>query len=110
MTIWRFVACCFSKATRAQAHTRARALTTTYTDRPDARARTHTDTRKYVIPSVFPQQQWFRERASLLRYTAQWSVPVFYLCCSAICGYKQVTATGKVSGLSLVTFPLPFED
>ena len=32
-----------------------------------ARARTHTH--KYVILTAFPRQQWFRERASLLRYT-----------------------------------------
>ena len=40
-----------------------------------ARMRMHTPTRKhahidqYVIPIALPQQQWFRERASLLRYT-----------------------------------------
>jgi hypothetical protein len=32
-----------------------------------ARMRMHTD--QCVIPIAFPQQQWFRERASLLRYT-----------------------------------------
>ena len=30
-------------------------------------ARTHTD--QYVILIAFPRQQWFRVRASLLRYT-----------------------------------------
>ena len=44
--------------------------------RPRARvpARTHArasmaHTDKYVILIAFPQQQWFRERASVLRYT-----------------------------------------
>ena len=31
------------------------------------RAHTHTD--KHVIRIAFPLQQWFRQRASLLRYT-----------------------------------------
>ena len=30
---------------------------------------THTHTDQYVILTAFPQQQWFSERASLLRYT-----------------------------------------
>ena len=34
---------------------------------PRAAKRTHTD--QYVILIAFPQQQWFRESASLLRYT-----------------------------------------
>ena len=29
----------------------------------------HTHTEKYVILISFPLQQWFRERASMLRYT-----------------------------------------
>ena len=35
--------------------------------RPLARAHAHTHT--YVIVIAFRRQQWFRERASLLRYT-----------------------------------------
>ena len=41
-----------SKATRAQAHNHVRAHTA-----------------KYAIPILFPRQQWFRERTSLLHYT-----------------------------------------
>ena len=33
------------------------------------RARIHTPTHQYVICIAFPQQQWFCEVASLLRYT-----------------------------------------
>jgi hypothetical protein len=54
MTIWRRVACWISKATHAHVYI--------YTH-----ARTHTQ--KYVILIAFPQQQWLRERASVLRYT-----------------------------------------
>ena len=52
VAIWRGVACWISKATRAQAPTT-----------------THTHTQKYAILIASPQQQWFSERASLLRYT-----------------------------------------
>ena len=55
-------ASCISKVTRAQAHARARAPTHT-------RAHTHTHTHKYVILIASPRQQWFRERAPMLRYT-----------------------------------------
>ena len=34
-----------------------------------ARTRKHAHTGKYVILMVFPRQQWFHERASMLRYT-----------------------------------------
>ena len=34
-----------------------------------ARTRKHAHTDQYVILIAFPQQQWFRERALLLRYT-----------------------------------------
>ena len=34
-----------------------------------ARTRVHARTGQYVILIAFPQQQWFRERASMLRYT-----------------------------------------
>ena len=33
------------------------------------RTRKHTHTHQYVTLTAFPQQQWFRERGSLLRYT-----------------------------------------
>ena len=58
MTIWRRVACWISKATHAQTHAHVYIYT---------HARTHTQ--KYVILITFPQQQWFRERASVLCYT-----------------------------------------
>jgi hypothetical protein len=61
MAIWRRVACWISKVTRAQ--TRQRRASTR------AHARTHTHTQKYVILIAFPRQQWFHERASILRYT-----------------------------------------
>ena len=34
-----------------------------------ARTRKHAHRNQYVILIAFPQQQWFRKRASLLRYT-----------------------------------------
>ena len=34
-----------------------------------ARLYTHEHTDQYVILMAFPQQQWFLERASMLRYT-----------------------------------------
>jgi hypothetical protein len=34
-----------------------------------ARTRKHAHTDQYVVLIVFPQQQWFRERPSMLRYT-----------------------------------------
>ena len=34
-----------------------------------ARTRKHARTDQYVILIAFPQQQWFREHASMLRYT-----------------------------------------
>jgi hypothetical protein len=34
-----------------------------------AQTRKHAHTDQYVILIAFPQQQWFRERASMLRYT-----------------------------------------
>jgi hypothetical protein len=34
-----------------------------------ARTRKHKHTDQYIIVIAFPQQQWFRERASVLRYT-----------------------------------------
>jgi hypothetical protein len=37
--------------------------------RTHARTRKHAHANQYVILIAFPQQQWFRERASVLRYT-----------------------------------------
>ena len=47
-------------------HAHAHALGYTHA-RTYTQACTHTD--EYVIVVAFPQQQWFGERASLLRYT-----------------------------------------
>ena len=61
--IWRLsVACWISKAIRTYAPAHAHAP-----GYPHARKHAHTD--QYVILIVFPQQQWFSERASMLRYT-----------------------------------------
>ena len=62
-TLWRVrFACWISKATRAHAHASGHPSTHTH-----ANARAHTQ--KYVIFIAFPRQQWFHERASMLRYT-----------------------------------------
>ena len=52
MPMWRRVARWISKAKRAQAHARALAPTPTHTQ---------------ICNIAFPLQQWFRERASVLR-------------------------------------------
>ena len=66
MAIWLRVGCWISKATRARTHT-------------------HTHTHRnihYLFLMAFPCQQWFRERASVLRYTyiaclvARWNTAV----------------------------------
>jgi hypothetical protein len=67
MAIWRRVACWISKATRSQAYARPRALTST-----QAHARQRAHTQKYAIFIVFPQQKWFRERASVLTLYVHW--------------------------------------
>jgi hypothetical protein len=80
MTIWRRVAWSISEATHAQTHASARAPTHTCSrERPLAHARTQI----YVILTDFPQQQWFRERASLLRYTHIACVVLFGCKCSS---------------------------
>jgi hypothetical protein len=56
MAIWRRVSFWVSKATRPQAHASSRAS-------PPP----HTHTHKYN--PALPWQQWFCERASMLRYT-----------------------------------------
>ena len=65
--IWRMrVACWIGKDTRTQAHACAHAPTPTHMH---ALTRTHTrtHTEKCAILFAFPWQQWFRERASVLR-------------------------------------------
>jgi hypothetical protein len=53
--------CWINKATHAQAHALAHTPTTCI--------HTRSHTQKFVIFTTFPQQQWFRERTSVLRYT-----------------------------------------
>ena len=75
-TIWRLcVAYWIRKPTHAQAHARARALThihgrTQAYACPQQPARGHGHTRTEICNTYcFPRQQWFREHASMLRYT-----------------------------------------
>ena len=74
MTILLRITCCIS----AQAHGTVRALIPTHTqthERTRTRSQPHkhkqarTHTHKYVTFIDFPQQQWFREHASVLCYT-----------------------------------------
>ena len=66
ITIWRIrVACWFSKAICTYTHANAHAPGYPHA-RIHAQARTHN---QYVILIAFSQQQWFRERTSMLRYT-----------------------------------------
>jgi hypothetical protein len=48
---------------------------------------THTHTEKYVILIAFPRQQWFHERASVLRYT--------YIAC-LVWYFKSVQANAEI--------------
>jgi hypothetical protein len=61
--------CWISETTRAhaQAHVSAQDTHNQTCTRVCTQARTHTN--KYEIRIAFPLQQWFRERASMLRYT-----------------------------------------
>jgi hypothetical protein len=62
--MWRVrVECGISKATRSKTHVRTSAPT------PTSILRTRTHTQKYVIHIAFSRQQYFGERASVLRYT-----------------------------------------
>jgi hypothetical protein len=61
MTIWRHGACWINKATRAQSHARTRTPITTHTHRN--------------------MQQWFRERATVLRYRYVISCAFQPYCC-----------------------------
>ena len=68
-TIWRLsVAYWISKATREQAHVRARTPKHTHArtqcSHPCAWAHT-----QICYSYLFPRQEWFRERVSVLRYT-----------------------------------------
>ena len=57
------------RAGLARLHARMRMHTPTRSGtRMHARTRKHANTGQYVIFIAFPQQQWFRERASMLRY------------------------------------------
>ena len=65
MTMWRMrVPCLINEAIRAQAHAHLPTKPHTYT-----RTYARTRTKKYVILIGFLRQEWFCERASLLRYT-----------------------------------------
>ena len=69
VTIWRIrVACSISKAicTYGRAHAHDPRYPHAHTH---ARTRKHAHTDQYVILIAFPQQQFIRERASMLRYT-----------------------------------------
>jgi hypothetical protein len=61
-----------------------------------ARTRKHVHTGQYVILIAFSQQQWFRERASVLRYTyfACYVIPYQMLACQM----KEVEMTGAFAG------------
>ena len=64
-----------------------------------ARTRKHAHTDKYVILIVFPQQQWFRERALKLRYTyIAWLVLCYAVFYKNICEYL-----GKDSSVGIAT-------
>ena len=64
MAIWRRVACGISKDTRAKAYAPFRAPSPTH-----ARSPSHTYTHTEICNTAFQLQQWFRERAFMLRYT-----------------------------------------
>jgi hypothetical protein len=67
MAIWHMrVECWISVGTRAQTHAHAHAA-----GYPPTHTHNHsrTHTQKYVIIIVFPRQQWFSIRATMLRYT-----------------------------------------
>ena len=65
VTIWRIrVACWISKSICTYAHSHAYAP-----GYPHARTRKYAHTGQYIILIAIPQQQWLRERASVLRYT-----------------------------------------
>jgi hypothetical protein len=72
MAIWRCVACWISKATHAQAHTNACCTHTHKHTHTHTHTGTHTHAltrkHKYAILIACPRQEWFRERASVLRY------------------------------------------
>jgi hypothetical protein len=58
------------RAGLARLYARMRMHTPTRTGtRTHARTRKHAHAHQYILLTAFPQQQWFRERASLLRDT-----------------------------------------
>ena len=48
--------------------------------RPGTRTHAQACTHRPICDTAFPQQQWFRERASVLRYTYI-ACLVYYFCC-----------------------------
>lgn len=73
MSIWRRFSCWISKATSAQAHSRACKPTTPQTH-TQARTSTQSPTCAYTFAEMchtfsFPRHQWFREHALMLCYT-----------------------------------------
>ena len=62
--------CWINNVTSAYARANANATAKSDTHaRTHSRAHTHARTQQYVILIFFPRQQWFRTRASMLRYT-----------------------------------------
>ena len=55
--------------TNPHTYTRARVDSRTRMPSPTRAHKKNTHTHKYVILTAFPRQHWFRERASVLRYT-----------------------------------------
>ena len=78
-TIWRLVIYWISKATCAQAHVHAFALTHPHTPHMQERTHAHTKTPTYLVRISFPRQQLFRERASVFCYTCIACIVVFIL-------------------------------
>ena len=72
-----------------------------------ARARTHTHTTKCVILAAFARQQWFRKRASILRYTyvvCLVKTPIVVLCWVATT--RTAVLNKDKRGVSLLAFNL----
>ena len=80
MTIWLRISCYISKTTHAQAHARPCAPT-----HSPPSTHTRARARAYVMLIALLRQQWFLERASVLRYT-HIACPVFGLFnCAVLC-------------------------
>jgi hypothetical protein len=85
--------CVLDKQRYTRANPRPRLCTHNQTH---ARKRTnpYARTQKYLIIIAVPQQQWFRKRASMLRYT--------YIACLVIC-YKQARSCSRHKCLLKIT-------